>query len=236
MNSRPWNYLVGSALLLLVALSGHATATTGPIITPPGNGPITPGLPPLAGHAEILLNGGFETAAFSPEWTLNPGGPFDQVCKAGNPIGAATCTVHSGQYAMSFGLAFAQDSLSQSLPTIAGATYVLRFWLANDNPLDQNTETFDVFWDGSDVFSLTSPQPSFPYREVVLHVTASTGSTPLVFVARHDPSQWFLDDVSVTRFFPVTSVSIPTLTELGMVLMALLVAGVAGRQVRRRDR
>ena len=99
---------------------------------------------------------------FSSQWTLTPGGPFDQVCKVGNPIGAATCIVHSGLYAMSFGLNGAQDSLSQTIPTVAGNTYVLSFWLANDNPLDQKTTTFAVFSDGTTVYSLPSPQPSSP--------------------------------------------------------------------------
>ena len=115
---------------------------------------------------------------------------------AGAPIGAAICTVHSGLYAMSFGLSGAQDSLSQTIPTVAGSTYTLSFWLANEIRRPDTT-TFAVFWDGNNVYSLPSPQPSFPYTQVVLNVTASTNSTPLTFVAQQDPSQWFLDDVSV---------------------------------------
>jgi uncharacterized repeat protein (TIGR01451 family) len=169
MNRSLLRYLVCGALLLLVALPARAQ--------------------------NLVLNGGFETGAYSPQWTLAPGGPFDNVCLAGSTIGAATCIVHSGQYAMSFGLNGGQDSLSQTIPTVAGTTYTLSFWLANDNPLDQNTTTFAVFWDGNSVYSLPSPQPSFPYTQVVLNLTASTNSTPLTFVARQDPSQWFLDDV-----------------------------------------
>ncbi len=172
MNRRLPRYLVCGALLMLVALAARA-------------------------QVNLVLNGGFETGVYSPQWTLAPGGPFDSVCAAGAPIGAAICTVHSGLYAMSFGLSGAQDSLSQTIPTVAGSTYTLSFWLANDNPLDQNTTTFAVFWDGNNVYSLPSPQPSFPYTQVVLNVTASTNSTPLTFVAQQDPSQWFLDDVSV---------------------------------------
>ena len=172
MNPRLARYLACGALVVLVALPARA-------------------------QVNLVLNGDFETGLYSPEWTLAPGGPFDNVCLAGTTIGAATCIVHGGQYAMSFGLNGAQDSLSQTIPTVAGNTYVLSFWLANDNPLDQNTTTFAVFWDGNNVYSLASPQPTFPYTQVVLNVTASTNSTPLTFVARHDPSQWFLDDVSL---------------------------------------
>jgi len=153
-----------------------------------------------AAEANLVANGDFETGAFAPEWTLSPGGPFDHVCKTGDPIGAAICIAHGGLYAMSFGLAGSQDTLSQNIPTAAGATYNLSFFLANDNPTGANTETFNVFWNGFSVFSLGSPQPTFPYtQEVILNLTATTSLTPLSFVARHDPSQWFLDDVSVAR-------------------------------------
>jgi uncharacterized repeat protein (TIGR01451 family) len=181
MNRRLLRYLVCGALVMLVALPARA---------------------------QLVLNGGFETGTYSPQWALAPGGPFDHVCQAGATIGAATCIVHSGQYAMTFGLSGAQDSLSQTIPTVAGSTYTLSFWLANDNPLDQNTTTFAVFWDGNSVYSLPSPQPSFPYTEVVLNLTASTNSTPLTFVAQQDPSQWFLDDVSVVLLTPQADLAI----------------------------
>ena len=171
MNRGLPRYLV-CALVMLVALSARA-------------------------QDNLVQNGGFETGSYSPQWTLAPGGPFDSVCQAGASIGAGSCLVHSGQYAMSFGLDGAQDSLSQTIPTVAGNTYTLSFWLANENPSDQNTTTFEVFWDGNSVYSLPSPQPSFPYTEVVLNLTASTNSTALTFVAQQDPDQWFLDDVAV---------------------------------------
>jgi hypothetical protein len=216
------------AAMLLGTLPAHATPGAGP--APPSPPPITV---PFANPGNLVLNGGFETGNYAPQWTLAPGGPFDSVCQAGATIGAATCVVHSGQYAMSFGLNGGTDSLSQNIPTVAGKSYVLSFFLANANPLDQNVTTFQVFWDGVSVYSLPSPQPTFPYRQVILNVTATTASTPLVFVAQQDPSQWFLDDVSLTRPPPPPAL-VPTLTEWSVVLMALLVAGVAVWQIRRR--
>jgi hypothetical protein len=216
------------AAMLLGTLPAHAT---------PGAGPAPPSPPPIAipfaNPGNLVLNGGFETGNYAPQWTLAPGGPFDHVCQAGAPDGAAICVVHSGQYAMSFGLDGATDSLSQNIPTVAGKSYVLSFFLANANPLDQNVTTFQVFWDGVSVYSLPSPQPTFPYRQVTLNVTATTASTPLTFVAQQDPSQWFLDDVSLTPP-PLPAAPVPTLTQWSVVLMALLVAGVAVWQIRRR--
>ena len=219
--------LVGM-LVGLGTLPAHATPGTGP--APPSPAPIAV---PLAKEGNLVLNGGFETGNFAPQWTLTPGGVFDYVCQAGATIGAATCIVHSGQYAMSFGMPFSTDSLSQNIPTVAGTTYILSFFLANDNPPDQDTTTFQVFWGGNLVYSLPSPQPTFPFRQVVLTVTATTASTALTFVAQQTPSQWFLDDVSVNLPLPPPS-PIPTLTEWSVVLMGLLVAGLAGLQIRRR--
>src|SRR5271169_4919757 len=171
--------LLAAMLVLLGTLPAHATPGAGP--APPSPPPIAV---PLANPGIPVLNGGFETGTYAPQWTLAPGGPFDYVCKAGTTIGAATCVVHSGQYAMSLGLAGGTDSLSQNIPTVAGKSYLLSFFLANANPLDQNITTFQVFWDGVSVYSLPSPQPTFPYRQVILNVTATTASTPLAFVAQ----------------------------------------------------
>ena len=183
--------------------------------------------------ANLVANGDFETGTYGPQWTLAPGGPFDYVCKAGDPIGATTCITHGGQYAMSFGLAGGQDTLTQNIATVAGGQYTVSFFVANNNPLDQNTVTFDVYWDGRKIYSLSSPQPSFPYQPVVLVVTTTSNSTPLAFVAQNDPSQWFLDDVSVVQNV-VPTAPIPTLPGWGKLLMVVLLAGVAIQQIGRK--
>lgn len=226
MNTRLCRQLVAALLGLIVASSAGATSLPPPP-PPPAN---VPAPAPQMIPGNLVANGDFETGAFGPQWTLTPGGPFDQVCMAGNPIGAATCITHGGQYAMTFGLAGAQDSLSQNIATVPGARYILTFYLANDNPLNQNTTTFDVFWGGAHVYSLASPQPSFPYQAVSVGLTATTSSTTLTFAAQHDPSQWFLDDISVVQEAPFTPV--PTLTGLATILLALLLAGVAVQQIR----
>lgn len=225
MNDGWSRFVVVATFVALGSLPAHATPGSGPAPTPPAPLGLSQGNP--------VLNGGFETGTYAPQWTLTPGGPFDFVCKAGETIGATTCIVHKGLYAMSFGLDGATDSLSQNVATVAGQNYILSFFLANNNPLDQNTTTFQVFWDGALVYSLPSPQPTFPYHQVLINVTASTNSTPLTFVAEQDPSQWFLDDVSLTIPAPPAQ-PVPALTDWSAVLTTLLLAGVAAGQIRRR--
>lgn len=175
--------------------------------------------------ATITSNGDFETGD-TTGWTLTNGGPFDAVCASGASIGASTCITQSGNFAMSFGLFGGVSSLSQTLNTQAGHTYSLSFWLANDNPANTNTETFAVSWNGTPVFSLPSPQPTFGYtQQVIVNLTATSSTTVLKFSAQHDPAQWFLDNVSVSETpEPATG------AVMGLALVAL---GLARRKARK---
>src|SRR5271165_3583078 len=87
------NYLACALLLMLAALPARAQ--------------------------NLVSNPGFENTTLPP-WTLAPGGPYDKVCKVGTVIGAATCIVHSGSYALSFGLNGKTDTLSQTITTVSG--------------------------------------------------------------------------------------------------------------------
>lgn len=218
------------AAMASLALAFPAHATPGNVAPPPAQGAVSPVV--LAVPGNLVANGDFETGVFAPQWTTVPGGGFDQVCKAGDPIGAATCIVHGGLYAMSFGLGGATDTMSQSIPTVPGTKYVVSFWVANDNPTGAGVTTFVASWNGSPIYSLPSPQPSFGYRQVNVTVTATASSTPLAFTAQHDPSQWFLDDVTVTAFVP--SPAVPTLSQWSLLMLLLLLAGATVWQVRRR--
>jgi len=173
---------------------------------------------PLA-HANLVTNGGFETGDLSG-WSLSPGGPYDKVCTTGQVVGAATCMAHTGLYAMTLGLNGALDTLSQVLGTTAGTRYSLSFWLANDNPAAAATEEFDVLWNGTAVLNIgPGTVGTFAYGLNTFVVTG-TGSDTLKFVARHDPSQWFLDDVGVNAVPEPGSLALACLALAGLGMTA----------------
>ena len=176
-------------------------------------------------NANIVTNGDFETGNFNG-WTNALGGPFDVVCSSGQHVGAAICSSHGGTHAMTFGTGGRLNTLSQSLVTTVGATYQLAFWLANDNPGGDGTEIFKALWDNSAVLNLGPVVGNFAYGLNTFMVTG-TGHDTLSFAARHDPSQWFLDDVTVNKVDIVqlgSSVPEPgSLAIVGLALAGLMV-------------
>ena len=170
-------------------------------------------------NANIVTNGDFETGNING-WTIAPGGSFDFVCSSGQQAGAATCISHGGTHAMTFGTGGRIDTLSQSLVTTAGASYQLSFWLANDNPGGGGTETFQAKWDSSAVLTLGPALNTFAYGLNTFTVTG-TGHDTLSFAARHDPSQWFLDDVKVNVVDIVNPNAVPEPGSLAIVGLAL---------------
>jgi hypothetical protein len=173
-------------------------------------------------HGTTIANGGFETGDLSG-WTLTNGTAFDVVCATGAPAGSSTCITASGAYSMSFGHFEGVTTLSQSVATTSGSSYQVTFQLANFNPAVDPTETFAVLWNGVTVYSLSNPQGSFPFTLVTLNLTAAASSSVLAFEARHDPEEWFLDDVSIADATEVPEPGPFALTGIGL-MMAVMAA------------
>jgi hypothetical protein len=85
--------------------------------------------------------------------------------------------------------------ISQVLPTVAGATYTLTFWLSHDSTNTAND--FNVYWNGVSIFSLVNA-PEFNWTEETFVVVATSSSTTLAFAGRENPAWYGLDNVSVT--------------------------------------
>src|SRR5262249_52759195 len=98
-----------------------------------------------------------------------------------------------------FGPVNSDGGISQILATSPGQNYTLSFYLQNAGaplPSDDHLDKFSVSFDGVTLTSLLNAN-TFGYTLFSFNVTASSAATPLTFSFRHDPSYFYLDDVSV---------------------------------------
>lgn len=163
----------------------------------------------IAGN--IVTNCGFETGTFSG-WTLantNATG----VESFGFDEGP-----NSGNYFAALGNVGSDGSVSQTLSTVAGQTYDVSFWLANDGDLPND---FSASFGGTPLVSL-SQAPAMPYTLYSFVETSSSGSTLLNFTERNDPGYWGLDDVSVVGAVATPEPSNLVLTGSGLLALAVL--------------
>jgi subtilase family serine protease len=141
-------------------------------------------------------NGGFETGDFS-DWVFTGNTNVNGVVSA--PLYLAY--IHSGAFAALFGEPSVLATLEQTLPTTAGQSYLVSFWL--DNPVGGTPNDFEATWDGSTLFAETN-MPKFSWTNMQFVATASGAPTPLKFYFENKPDAFGFDDVSVTSIAPPT--------------------------------
>ena len=146
---------------------------------------------------QIVQNGGFETGTFT-NWTQSGNTSY-------TTISTSSSYVHSGTYGLSAGPSTTLGYITQNLPTIAGQSYLLSFWLKNDS--SGSGEQFQATWNGTNVYSSASPATS--WTNLKYTVTATSSSTPLQFGFRNDLAWFGLDDITVTP------IPLPTVTSFG---------------------
>jgi parallel beta-helix repeat protein len=192
-----------------ISLTGGTSSVTSTGGTPPVTS--TGGTPPVTstGGTNLIANGNFATGDFT-DWTL--GGNYTsttygpEIYIDGNAEGAST-------YAAGMGSVGSDGTLSQTVATTAGQTYTLSFWLQNEG---SGANDFQAIWNGHTLLSLTNAAQS-GYREYTYTVTATGSTSTLEFSAANGPSQWDLDNISLTGgASPVTSTGgtppLPTLS------------------------
>src|SRR3546814_13118624 len=93
-------------------------------------------------------------------------------------------------------------SISQVLDTVAGQSYDVSFYLQNSGA---GTTSFDAFFGGGAAQISYVDALAMPWTRLSFTGTAVSDLTTLVFSFRHDPSFYYLDDVSVQSIAPLAA-------------------------------
>jgi hypothetical protein len=153
----------------------------------------------------LVQNGGFETGDFT-DWTvIGRGSPYNLV-DDGSTSGILP---HSGTYFAALGQPGSLAYLSETLPTLAGQSYLLSLWM--DSPDGETPNEFSVSWNGNTLTDLVN-MPQLGWTNLQFIVTATGPSTVLQFGARDDPTYLGLDDVNV---WPIPNPSFRSVAKSG---------------------
>ena len=145
---------------------------------------------PAALAQNLVINPGFEDstdAMTSAGWTL--GQTFGYTSFENNPGDA-----HTGNWSATFGDT-QPVSLSQTIATVPRTTYLVSFYLA-DNNTGAGGKNFLATFDGQTVLSLTNSDAT-GYVLYSADIVASSSQSVLSFTAENPPGQFNLDDISV---------------------------------------
>jgi hypothetical protein len=152
-------------------------------------------------ESSVSSGDGEEFGTTNPYWTIGSGADtFFETCgQCNNVNNPGPNGPYNGNWYATFpettsDSAFS-SALTQVIPTTPGATYLVSFFLANNNSPDN---FFTVTFDGQTVLSLTNQQ-SFTYQQFSALITVTDSQSTLSFVGEQVPGEYNLDDVSVTE-------------------------------------
>lgn len=146
------------------------------------------GVTPAPQISVAVANGGFESGSFSG-WTQGGNTGFS---------GVSAGYAHSGGYGAYFGPSGSLGTLSQTIPTVPGLSYVVSFWL--ENPVGASPTEFKMIWNGSTMMDLVN-SPATGWIKYQFTLPANSSSTVLEFDFRNDPAFFGLDDISVSPVY-----------------------------------
>jgi hypothetical protein len=188
MESRAPMPVFAVCLITAVALLGFSGSAQAKAMVPISDNHLPSPCSAIAGN--LVTNCGFETGDFSG-WTTTP-------AAVGSLFGVGDVNPDSGTYAAYFGATEvgSSDTISQSIPTAPGLTYILSFFIkdAGGSPAQFNAPPI--------VVNITS-EPSPSYFFFGGSVVATGSSMTLSFSAYQVPSFFYLDDISVVAIQPV---------------------------------
>lgn len=174
----------------------------------------------------LVANCGFEGGTYSSTINsdTNPSVPIDWTPNAGydlvpgfNYVISSPSYVNNGTYALSIGNYDDQPapSISQTLTDSAGTTYTASFYVKYGGAGGGDTGAyFDAQIDGATLKALNDTAVNTYQLETFSFV--GTGNDTLSFTASTNPSEWYLDDVSVAAAVPEPSLYLLMLAGFGV--------------------
>jgi hypothetical protein len=178
----------------------------------------------LSGRAmaggNLVMNGGFETGDFT-DWSLSGNTRYTMVTDEtfGSKPGSSSVPQSGNDYAL-LGPVGSLGSMSQTIATTAGQSYIFSWWMASDGDF---ANQFSATWNGAQVFD-QQDIPVQGYVEDSFTVQATGSSTVIQFSYRDDPGYLSLDSVSVTAAISALSVPEPSSAVLACLGTLMMVA------------
>ena len=149
-------------------------------------------------HADLIVNGGFETGDFTgwtqSGWLIDTLNPNSGIYDAATGCAGASCTTVGDPNAA---------YLFQDVATTSGSTYTLSFFY-NSGQLATTASELRVLWGNPNAASLSTVvdfvnvDTSGAYVKYTVTVTATSATSELEFLGRQDLDFYSVDDVSVT--------------------------------------
>lgn len=146
---------------------------------------------PNLGFSNLLTNESFESGQTG--WTFNTSANgVNVVCNppTSNPVEDGSCAAYKNVFDPS-------ASISQTITTTVGQTYLIDVWLAINCCASGDVSVSFGGVQGYDYLSTTDPTPNH-YTEHSFTSIASSSSTALLFAGTASGGTFFIDNVSVT--------------------------------------
>lgn len=165
----------------------------------------------VSAQANIVVNGSFENNGLFG-WTAT-------AAAVGSNFAVTNQAAQDGTHSVFFGgTAFQFDTISQILPTTAGQSYIVSFWVLN---FGVGEDALRVSWEGNVVLDENPvAHPLESWDPVSFQVTATQNGSTLAIGGYDVPVGFYVDNVSVT-LVPAPG-------------MAVALAAAAGLTTRRR--
>jgi hypothetical protein len=198
------------------------------LVAPVTQASVGPDCATVAGN--LVSNCGFETGHFTG-WTLTGS---DVPALEGNlygvegtdpfPLPDGTAPNHGQSQAFISDFVANPTTLSQTLATVPGSSYLISFALAMQDEgqiFEPETNQFTATFGGATLISLTN-LPVQGYTLYTFSETATSASSVLSFTFGNDPSEFIFDDVAVSAApVPLPNSVILMLCGLGGLAMVL---------------